>query len=107
MIRHSTWVEAMTLASQTRRSCQSIGGTTPKLADRAMPSACSCLAFFGARTARTNRKSTRLNSSHQIISYAVFCLKKKKKKEQSTQSGHNVELNAHSTHLLRSASADA
>src|SRR5947208_5259856 len=27
-----------------------------------------------------NRKSTRLNSSHQIISYAVFCLKKKKTK---------------------------
>src|SRR5258708_31975900 len=27
----------------------------------------------------TDRKSTRLNSSHQIISYAVFCLKKKKK----------------------------
>src|SRR5258708_22022317 len=28
---------------------------------------------------RRDRKSTRLNSSHQIISYAVFCLKKKKK----------------------------
>src|SRR5438552_11779225 len=28
--------------------------------------------------AREDRKSTRLNSSHQIISYAVFCLKKKK-----------------------------
>src|SRR5258708_15934689 len=28
--------------------------------------------------APTDRKSTRLNSSHQIISYAVFCLKKKK-----------------------------
>src|SRR5947208_11925714 len=27
---------------------------------------------------RQDRKSTRLNSSHQIISYAVFCLKKKK-----------------------------
>src|SRR5258708_9355554 len=27
---------------------------------------------------QTDRKSTRLNSSHQIISYAVFCLKKKK-----------------------------
>src|SRR5258708_30753576 len=27
--------------------------------------------------AETDRKSTRLNSSHQIISYAVFCLKKK------------------------------
>ena len=31
---------------------------------------------------RTDRKSTRLNSSHQIISYAVFCLKKKKKKKK-------------------------
>src|SRR5258708_12276055 len=29
----------------------------------------------------TDRKSTRLNSSHQIISYAVFCLKKKKIKK--------------------------
>src|SRR5207244_5321826 len=29
--------------------------------------------------ARVDRKSTRLNSSHQIISYAVFCLKKKNK----------------------------
>src|SRR5258708_16711368 len=28
-----------------------------------------------------DRKSTRLNSSHQIISYAVFCLKKKKKQK--------------------------
>src|SRR2546422_1708675 len=30
-----------------------------------------------------DRKSTRLNSSHGYISYAVFCLKKKKKKKQS------------------------
>src|SRR5258708_31123605 len=30
---------------------------------------------------KEDRKSTRLNSSHQIISYAVFCLKKKKKKQ--------------------------
>src|SRR5256885_8903805 len=29
--------------------------------------------------ARRDRKSTRLNSSHLVISYAVFCLKKKKK----------------------------
>src|SRR5437867_8806015 len=34
----------------------------------------------GART-RGDRKSTRLNSSHRTISYAVFCLKKKNKKE--------------------------
>src|SRR6476660_3525463 len=32
-----------------------------------------------APTRGRDRKSTRLNSSHQIISYAVFCLKKKKK----------------------------
>src|SRR5471030_2809600 len=32
---------------------------------------------------RTDRKSTRLNSSHLGISYAVFCLKKKKKKESN------------------------
>src|SRR5258708_12826041 len=34
--------------------------------------------LFSRRRLR-DRKSTRLNSSHQIISYAVFCLKKKKK----------------------------
>src|SRR5438105_5718092 len=34
----------------------------------------------GAVGPRIDRKSTRLNSSHEWISYAVFCLKKKKKK---------------------------
>src|SRR5690349_24215274 len=37
------------------------------------------LTNFGARG---DRKSTRLNSSHVEISYAVFCLKKKKKKKK-------------------------
>src|SRR2546426_4440424 len=31
----------------------------------------------------SDRKSTRLNSSHLVISYAVFCFKKKKKKEEN------------------------
>src|SRR2546426_9482420 len=31
-----------------------------------------------------DRKSTRLNSSHLVISYAVFCLKKKKKKKEKS-----------------------
>src|SRR5690349_22092180 len=35
----------------------------------------------GRALANTDRKSTRLNSSHVEISYAVFCLKKKKKKQ--------------------------
>src|SRR5207253_6583760 len=34
-----------------------------------------------AETGLSDRKSTRLNSSHVAISYAVFCLKKKKKKK--------------------------
>src|SRR2546430_5145943 len=40
------------------------------------------MSLFGADLAhgmRQDRKSTRLNSSHSQISYAVFCLKKKKK----------------------------
>src|SRR5258708_17026846 len=59
----------------------------------------------GVRQVKRDRKSTRLNSSHQIISYAVFCLKKKKKKKTcihgqtyqppcARQASHNV---AHST----------
>src|SRR2546427_3934323 len=39
----------------------------------------SPLAETLVRNARIDRKSTRLNSSHSQISYAVFCLKKKKK----------------------------
>src|SRR5688500_20065505 len=35
------------------------------------------------REARGDRKSTRLNSSHLVISYAVFCLKKKKRTRTS------------------------
>src|SRR5205807_8875176 len=38
------------------------------------------------RVAFEDRKSTRLNSSHLVISYAVFCLKKKKKQVQTSQS---------------------
>src|SRR5688572_32045704 len=39
------------------------------------------LRIFG-RAEEEDRKSTRLNSSHSQISYAVFCLKKKKKKKK-------------------------
>src|SRR5256885_14448876 len=38
-----------------------------------------CIGEFVYRDCQTDRKSTRLNSSHLVISYAVFCLKKKKK----------------------------
>src|SRR5256885_12619663 len=43
-----------------------------------------------------DRKSTRLNSSHLVISYAVFCLKKKKKRYQSSYiTIHSTVHNAH------------
>src|SRR3712207_8830609 len=41
------------------------------------PSATTCRDRGAAATPKQDRKSTRLNSSHANISYAVFCLKKK------------------------------
>src|SRR5256885_10898794 len=45
---------------------------------------------------RADRKSTRLNSSHLVISYAVFCLKKKKKRDEV----HSILCSV--THIKRS-----
>src|SRR2546430_7724129 len=53
-----------------------------------------------------DRKSTRLNSSHSQISYAVFCLKKKKKstKKSRTPSTSNTSLptSSNTSHPVRS-----
>src|SRR5258708_16497324 len=50
-----------------------------------------------------DRKSTRLNSSHQIISYAVFCLKKKKttSKQIPYHSTRTTHASPHATDSLR------
>src|ERR1022692_3159687 len=40
---------------------------------------------------RSDRKSTRLNFSHLVISYAVFCLKKKKNKKTESRSSHRYQ----------------
>src|SRR5260221_6480266 len=45
----------------------------------------TCIPLHGRGDARGDRKSTRLNSSHTVISYAVFCLKKKKPKVAVTR----------------------
>src|SRR5438552_14742944 len=50
-----------------------------------------------------DRKSTRLNSSHQIISYAVFCLKKKKK-NNNNRTTHNITQLTYLTHKFVSVS---
>src|SRR5258708_18627536 len=47
-----------------------------------------------------DRKSTRLNSSHQIISYAVFCLKKKK----HTTSSNDLAASTHVRHTIHKKS---
>src|SRR5437899_7812118 len=39
----------------------------------------------------TDRKSTRLNSSHLGISYAVFCLKKKKNEKNTIRTKHTIK----------------
>src|SRR5207302_11059641 len=58
-----------------RDSAFRVPARSPSLPPRSRPS---------SREDREDRKSTRLNSSHVKISYAVFCLKKKKKKEHKT-----------------------
>src|SRR5437867_5872034 len=51
-------------------------------------------ALIGAHEGGTDRKSTRLNSSHRTISYAVFCLKKKTDREHTTTCRHNTFIRA-------------
>src|SRR5436190_934147 len=45
-----------------------------------------------------DRKSTRLNSSHTVISYAVFCLKKKKKNKNTQRKQININLTQNTHH---------
>src|SRR5436190_14055396 len=49
--------------------------------------------IYDVRRETKDRKSTRLNSSHTVISYAVFCLKKKKKKEKYMQQKNECNIN--------------
>src|SRR5438128_3705365 len=46
-------------------------------------------------TGTGDRKSTRLNSSHGSISYAVFCLKKKNIQHKCTRAGHHMNKARH------------
>src|SRR5438552_5209697 len=48
-----------------------------------------------------DRKSTRLNSSHQIISYAVFCLKKKKKTNNTSSTKTETHMTTYTSATQR------
>src|SRR5258708_5602576 len=77
-LRHHRGRRAAADGGRIRRVLPGVhGGMAPGGRDRLRDSAARG-ARGRARTGRRDRKSTRLNSSHQIISYAVFCLKKKK-----------------------------
>src|SRR5258708_31204663 len=75
----STLFPYTTLFRSTRRASVPVSLSNLSERDRAS-------GDFGQQ----DRKSTRLNSSHQIISYAVFCLKKKKKKTKAEYYENNL-----------------
>src|SRR2546429_2495049 len=64
----------------------SLHDALPISSRKSTPSSSSALVRNRWRNCRRDRKSTRLNSSHGYISYAVFCLKKKKKERSQTGS---------------------
>src|SRR2546427_9620768 len=62
-----------------------VGGAGPAVNDRPGDAEAGCANADPRRvTEEADRKSTRLNSSHSQISYAVFCLKKKQMPESGT-----------------------
>src|SRR2546429_3723827 len=56
---------------------------------------CPSIRLHLSRPVPRDRKSTRLNSSHGYISYAVFCLKKKKKTTTNTSRPHSIRAHVH------------
>src|SRR2546427_8199842 len=61
--------------------------------------ALSFMTAVGWAGATLDRKSTRLNSSHSQISYAVFCLKKKKKNQTLSCDSNRTTLSLLLTHV--------
>src|SRR5258708_26198881 len=75
--------DALPISSWSRLRCSSLCADTSHLCIGLRSRWLRCLGPCAPTPPISDRKSTRLNSSHQIISYAVFCLKKKKGIEAS------------------------
>src|SRR5258708_30692404 len=77
---YTTLFRSAASAATRAYGCDCVSGKLRNTNRSFFPSVfCSC--FTTGYAGKEDRKSTRLNSSHQIISYAVFCLKKKKIKK--------------------------
>src|SRR3712207_7410460 len=89
--------DALPISARTRAlpgsASRSPGCAVPPRRHRPCRSAPRRGADDAAGSAPADRKSTRLNSSHANISYAVFCLKKKKK----THTDYKIQLEVQST----------
>src|SRR5207245_9330021 len=72
------------LSSTSQRARRSTASSSSRVAAHSWCAPRAAWRSWSRRKASTDRKSTRLNSSHGSISYAVFCLKKKKKQKAST-----------------------
>src|SRR5256885_4340953 len=62
-----------------------VSGIEEQLHRKVLPVNVDPTPEIGEACGQEDRKSTRLNSSHLVISYAVFCLKKKKKTSNTDQ----------------------
>src|SRR5256885_7723763 len=69
--------------SRASTAIKALATNTGTVAER-QPQCSIIQAARGRKASCPDRKSTRLNSSHLVISYAVFCLKKKKKHNKNT-----------------------
>src|SRR2546429_7254313 len=82
---HQAYIEAGAQIIETN----TFGANRFKLEPLGLAEEVQRLNSRGVKIAR-DRKSTRLNSSHGYISYAVFCLKKKKQTQQRNSHPHSA-----------------
>src|SRR5256885_9915024 len=87
LFRSTCWAAVPSLNRSGKRTTL---GYNPSWKRRRQPRCRSC----------TDRKSTRLNSSHLVISYAVFCLKKKKNNRHTYRVDHNSPISTLHNELI-------
>src|SRR2546422_2034893 len=75
----SAYLSSLPLTDAARAAVFFTGQAFPRCEEKVLAVGGSLIWQAVGRLAELDRKSTRLNSSHGYISYAVFCLKKKKK----------------------------